>query len=194
MTITIEKAQHLLAQQPESTKQGLPDVGVCIQCLASYNQGIHHWVWVDLEVMAEEEETLGECIEWMLASSPVEGAEEWMFSDSCGLPSFAQGDVDQNSVIAYVMQLIEVPEAWRDAYRACCDYLGETVEAERFEEMFLGERDAEAYVEECYEESGELENIPSALLCNIDWEGVAQDWKLNGDIFEVGCWLFRGHV
>ena len=77
-TITKERAAELLSSQPEATKQGLPDVGVCVQCLSSYNQGEHHWVWVDLIEMADQGETLDECIQWMLASSPAAFAEEWV--------------------------------------------------------------------------------------------------------------------
>ena len=193
MTITKERAAELDAQQPEATKQGgLPDVGVCVQCLAAYNQGEHHWVWVDLVEMANQGETLTECIQWMLASSPAAFAEEWMFSDSSGLPGYLQGEhVATVSVEAYALACERVDDQYREAFRLLCDYLGETVDADRFDEMFLGEQDPEDYVADYYDETNE---IPDHLLPYIDWEAIARDWRLNGDLIVVDGYLFNGNA
>ena len=192
MTITIEKAQHLLAQQPESTKHGLPEVGICVQCLAAYNNGIHHFQWIDLEHIEKEGDVM-EAIQWMLASSPVDGAEEYMVSDTVGLPSFLSNcqwpDIKQ--IEAYGLNFQDLWLKHENAYKALCGYLGEVVEVDRFEEMYLGDQSPEEYVQDLVEQT---ERIPDSLAYYIDWESMAKDWQLNGDIIEVDGMLFNGHA
>ena len=192
MTITIEKAQHLLAQQPESTKHGLPEVGICVQCLAAYNNGIHHFQWIDLEYIEKEGDVM-EAIQWMLASSPVEGAEEYMVSDTVGLPSFLTNCQwpDIKAIEAYGLNFQDLWLKHENAYKALCGYLGEVVEVDRFEEMYLGDQSPEEYVQDLVEQT---ERIPDSLAYYIDWESMANDWKLNGDLIEVDGMLFNGHA
>ena len=190
MTITIEKAQHLLAQQPESTKHGLPEVGVCVQCLASYNQGISHWQWVDLEFIEEEGDVM-DAIKWMLASSPVDGAEEYMVSDTVGLPSFLSNCQwpDIKAIEAYGLTFQDVWLNQEGAYKACCEHFGQVFTEEEFSDRYLGEMSAEEYVQDAYESE-----IPDHLVHYIDWEAMARDWELNGDCIEVDGYLFNGNV
>ena len=189
--MTKERAAELLSRQPEATKQGLPDVGVCIQCLASYNNGIHHFQWVDLEALIQEGESLDECIAWVMETSPTPGAEEWIFSDSSGLPSFLQGEsVDARLLWAYAQELHGVMEHHKEAYKACCDQLAWIVDAEKFEEALVGEGRVEDFVEEFFDES----ELPDWVAQYVDWDALAADLKLNGDLFEAGDWVFRGGV
>ena len=190
-TMSKARAAELLATQPEATKHGLPDYGVCVQCLAAYNQGVHHFQWVDLEVLVEEGETLKQCIDWVLASSPAAGAEEWMFSGSCGLPNYLKGEyVSTEELMSYALALPEVDQSNWDAYRAICDYMGQAVSPESFEESYLGDMEPAEYVEEYYMES---DQIPDHLVCYIDWKSMARDWELNGDLIAVDGLLFNGH-
>ena len=191
MTITKERAAELLANKPDGLVSYCPELGVCVQCLAAYNNGIHHYQWVDLE-MINEEGDLAACVEWVLASSPVAGAEEYMISDTSGLPGFLQGqwpDLRKCEELGLTFQSVWLKH--EQAYLTLCNYLGEVVTEERFEEMFLGEQSAEEYVQEYYEQN---ETIPEALSYHIDWEGLANDWKLNGDLIEVDGLLFNGHA
>ena len=162
-----------------------------MQCLAAYNQGVHHFQWVDLEVLVEEGETLAQCIEWVLASSPAAGAEEWLFSDSSGLPSYLKGEyVSTEELMSYALALPEVDQSNWDAYRAICDYMGQAVSPESFEESYLGDVEPAEYVESYYHENGE---VPDYLACYVDWEAMARDWELNGDLIAVDGLLFNGH-
>ena len=190
-TMSKARAAELLATQPEATKHGLPDVGVCVQCLAAYNNGIHHFQWVDLEVLVEEGETLKQCIDWVLASSLSGGGEEWFFSDSSGLPGYLQGEhVSTEELMSYALALPEVDRSNWDAYRAVCNYMGQAVTPESFEESYLGDMEPAEYVESYYEENGE---VPEYLACYVDWESMARDWVLNGDLIAVDGLLFHGH-
>jgi len=60
---------------------------VCIQCLAAYNAGALHFEWVDADMGAEH---IHERIAALLASSPVEGAEEIHFADTEDLPGIGE--------------------------------------------------------------------------------------------------------
>jgi hypothetical protein len=55
--------------KPTCIASGLPDVGVYIACLASYNNGILHGAWLDLEGDIDEED-IQAGIDWVLATSP----------------------------------------------------------------------------------------------------------------------------
>ncbi len=92
--------------------------------------------------------------------------------------------------MSYALALPEVDRSNWDAYRAVCDYMGQAVSPESFEESYLGDMEPAEYVEEYYHENGE---VPDHLACYIDWESMARDWELNGDLIVVDGLLFNGH-
>ena len=74
-----------LATKPAGIATGCPDVGAYIACLASYNSGILHGAWIDLEEV-EGVDDIQECINWVLATSSEPGAEEYAVHDWSGVP------------------------------------------------------------------------------------------------------------
>lgn len=55
-----------------------------------------------------------------------------------------------------------------------------------FLESFAGEFDKlSEFAEQLADEIGDVENIPNYIRYNIDWEAVAEDFRLGGDYFYV---------
>ena len=163
-TATIEK--------PAGIATGLPDVGCYIACLASYNNGILHGAWVDLELATLTEE-VQECIDWILATSPTAGAEEYAVHDWSGVPSSIRSqewpdweqvlnilDAIDNHGAAFTVWHDYAPDYNTDPSDFEAAYVGEYESGEDFAYDYYQERKAEALAD--------LEELTFA----IDWEAV----------------------
>ena len=55
---------------------------------------------------------------------------------------------------------------------------------------------AEEFIEDCYSDS--LKNLPEFIRYHIDYEGIARDMELSGDIFTLECngelHIFDAHI
>lgn len=164
--------------RPSCIATGCPDVGIYVACLASYNNGHLHGAWVDLEG-ATDEDHIQEAIDWVLATSPAPGAEEWAMHDSSGLPKVL-GSNEQphwDALVSYADVLSALPdEDDREAYRLACDNQGEILDEEQFRDTYRGcYSSGEAYAEELAEELGAIPDQPSWPLSCIDWAGAWRD-------------------
>ncbi len=55
--------------------------------------------------------------------------------------------------------------------------------ADRIRDAYLGEfQDRGDWAAGYFEETGALENVPQILQCYIDWDSVARDCEINGDV------------
>jgi antirestriction protein len=159
---------------------------VYIACLAAYNSGILHGAWCD----AIDADEVREAIKEVLATSPVDGAEEYAFHDYDGFGSMTDG-LGEYPGIDYLCEL----GSWlNEAYEpeAVLTFLGNDSFSsiddakEAFEESYLGETTLEEYAEqlidECY-------NIPAQIARYIDYEKFARNlsydgyWEENGYVF-----------
>jgi antirestriction protein len=145
-------------------------------CLASYNAGTPHGVWIDLE--DKDEEDVREEIATMLAASKEPGAEEWVVHDYEGIPSSFGEYPDMGKIIEYVAGVSEHGDAW-ESY---ADNVGlQYATLEGFEASYSGEWDSpEAWAEE-YMTSNMVE-IPKFLENYIDFKKFARDCQLGGAI------------
>jgi antirestriction protein len=133
--------------RPVGIATGLPDVGAYFACLAAYNNGRLHGAWVDLEEATTADE-IQECIDWILATSPEHGAEEWAMHDSSGLPHCLSRTEwpDLSDLAAYGEALAEIAGDADDmeAFRLYCDDRGEIVDVDAFREAYNGCHDSGA--------------------------------------------------
>lgn len=142
-------------------------------CWAAYNEGNLHGEWIEVPDSVEE---LQELISQMLAKSPVPGAEEWGFFDSC-FTAFKIGENDSlESVVAKKLILdelspdeIEALEYFDEEFEGEIDDISTFID--RFRDSYRGcwesEADfAENWYNDCYGE------IPKFLQYHIDWESV----------------------
>jgi antirestriction protein len=167
--------------KPACIASGLPDVGIYIACLASYNGGILQGAWVDLE-LCQDEEDIQEGIDWVLATSPEPGAEEWAMHDSAGLPSY--------------LSRTEWPEDEREAYRLECENQGETIDEDAFRATYCGcYSSGKDYAYELAEEIDAMpKEFPWPLTC-IDWQNAWRELTYDGyreeDCSSGGVHIFR---
>ena len=138
-------------------------MGIYIACLASYNGGILQGAWVDLE-LCQDEEDIQEGIDWVLATSPEPGAEEWAMHDSCGLPGYLSRTEwpGLGELVAWVDGLSAViDQDEREAYRLECEDQGQTIDEDAFSGAYCGcYSSGEEYAQELAEE---IDSIPARL-------------------------------
>ena len=169
--------------KPACIASGLPDVGIYIACLASYNGGILQGAWVDLE-LCQDEEDIQEGIDWVLATSPEPGAEEWAMHDSCGLPGYLSRTEwpGLGELVAWVDGLSAmIDQDEREAYRLECEDQGQTIDEDAFRSAYCGcYSSGEEYAQELAEE---IDSIPARLawpLTCIDWQDAWRELTHDG--------------
>jgi len=173
---------HSLTTAPEPTC-----LRVYITCLAAYNHGILHGCWIDVttpdEIAAE--------VRTMLAASPMPDAEEFAIHASEGFEGVALSEYASCLTIcelaAFITEhgklgaklLTQFGYEPEDARRAFEDYAGQYCSAAEF---------AEEMMQDCGTE------IPEPLRYYIDWEALARDMALNGEIITVQTCFDEVHI
>ncbi|MCO8029314.1 antirestriction protein ArdA [Brevundimonas diminuta] len=152
---------------------------IYVACLAAYNNGYLHGAWIDADQAADE---IRDGIAAMLARSPVEDAEEYAIHDYEG---FEGVDISEYAGIDRVARMA--------AFIAEHGTLGAGLL-----EQFRGDIDqAETALQDCYhgqfasladymeELTTESVTIPEALRYYVDWQAMARDAEMAGDLFTV---------
>ena len=152
------------------------DISICIQCLASYNEGTHHFFWCDLEAIDLDnfEEEFQECIDYVIKTSPSNSAEEWFFTDHENLKPIYDEYQDIKVIKEYMEKYQEFKEnnISIELMNEYLDNYGEDLSYSDFESSYRGAYDSNAdYAEEFYTEIGDYDpNTQSNLV--IDWEAT----------------------
>ena len=152
---------------------------VWIGCLASYNAGTLHGKWFPASDIREG-------ISEVLQSSPVPGAEEWFIADYDGFPNLGEyPSIDDVVDLAEAIESASNSEAFL-AYVAAEG--ADCATLDDFEDRYRGcwssmEDYAQEFVEECYGDC--LKGLPDFLTYNIDWKGIAHDFRCSGDFMAV---------
>jgi len=151
---------------------------IYVACLASYNAGILHGEWIDLD---QDIDDIWKEIRNMLASSPEECAEEWAIHDYEGFGSLRISEYEGIEAVHQYAEFILEHEETGQALLA--EYCGDLDEAKRVMENFIGCYSSLAdYAQELTEETTQ---IPENLSFYIDYEAMARDMRLNGDIVSI---------
>ncbi|MBS7697474.1 MULTISPECIES: antirestriction protein ArdA [unclassified Chelatococcus] len=161
---------------------------IYVACLAAYNNGYLHGVWIDADQDADE---IRKEISAMLARSPITGAEEYAIHDYEG---FEGVTIREYASIESVARM--------GAFIAEYGALGAGLL-----KQFVGDIDqAEAALQDCYhgqhasladymeELTAESVTIPDALRYYINWEAMARDAEMNGEFFTVETARNEVHV
>ncbi|WP_020084970.1 antirestriction protein ArdA [Hyphomicrobium zavarzinii] len=152
---------------------------IYVACLAAYNNGYLHGAWIDAD---QDTDQIRDEIAAMLARSPVEGAEEYAIHDYEGFEGVSISEYAGIDTVARMAAFIAEHGA-----------LG----AGRLEQ-FSGDMDqAESTLEDCYhgqfasladymeELTTESVTIPEALRYYVDWNAMARDAEMGGDLFTI---------
>ena len=178
-----------IANKVERKNESNPRIYVA--CLSAYNAGTLHGAWIDAN---QDFEGIQEEIQQMLKDSPEPVAEEWAIHDHEGFGSLRLSEYEDLQTVAEVAKAIE---EHGDAFSEYAANVGTEYALEHFQDAYRGEwESAAAYVEEL---TRECQEIPDFLDCYIDWESMARDWQLNGDIWvcEVAhdrVFIFDNHI
>lgn len=174
---------------------------IWIGSLADYNAGTLHGDWVDA---ATDEDALIEAAKAIVDRSETPGAEEWAIFDYDGFGDWKPGEYEDLTVVARVARGISEHglafsfwAEFHDADPQMLDsfseaYLGEYDSAEAWAEIVARDMDLEAALDRA---------IPDAFrnYVNIDYEAIARDAWLSGDIYLAhrpggGVWIFDARL
>lgn len=154
---------------------------------AKYNSGSIAGKWLNLADYADRDAFLEACAK--LHSD--EEDPELMFQDYEGFPA---SFYSESNVPAELWDWLDMDEEDRDLLAAYHDAIDTDGTIETARDAFHGiHEDAADFVQELYEETGEMDKIPQALRCHIDWEGVARDFGYDGWTFhrtDKGVYVF----
>ena len=152
---------------------------IYVACLAAYNNGYLHGAWIDADQDADD---IRDEISAMLARSPIKDAEEYAIHDYEG---FEGVTIREYAGIENVARM--------GAFIADHGALGAVLL-----EQFSGDMDqAESTLEDCYhgqfasladymeELTTESVTIPEALRYYVDWDAMARDAEMGGDLFTI---------
>jgi antirestriction protein len=161
---------------------------IYVACLAAYNNGMLFGEWIDA---TQTPNKIYRDIYAMLAKSPIEGAEEFAIHD---FDDFYNLRLEENSSIENVSIYAQFIEQHGALGAAVLEYTAKDVQhaTEMMEHYHLGEYESAAdYAQEIIEET---QNIPDHLAYYIDYEAMARDMELNGEVFIVKTEDNRTHL
>lgn len=161
---------------------------IYVACLAAYNNGYLHGAWIDAD---QDSHQIKDEIAAMLARSPIEDAEEYAIHDYEG---FEGVSISEYAGIDSVARM--------GAFIAEHGALG----AGLLEQFSGGMDQAESTLEDCYhgqfasladymeELTTESVTIPEALRYYVDWQAMARDAEIGGDLFTIETAQGEVHV
>ncbi|MFL9841730.1 antirestriction protein ArdA [Sphingomonas sp. ST-64] len=152
---------------------------IYVACLAAYNNGYLHGAWIDA---AQEPWAIWDAVQDMLRASPVAEAEEWAIHDYEGFGGVRieeyTGFERVSELALFITEHGAIGAALLEHFSGDLDEAREAI-TDRYHGSFASLAD---YVQELTEETTE---IPSALRYYIDYQAVARDAEINGDLFTV---------
>ena len=152
---------------------------IYIACLASYNNGILYGKWIDAN---QDTSVLEEEISEVLAGSPIADAEEWAIHDYDDFDDLRLSEYENLETISQIAEnIVERGELFIEAYKYT-NSVDETIEM--LNDRFIGYYDS---VVDYAEETIDISTVPQHLQYYIDFESLARDIELSGEIntFEV---------
>lgn len=162
-------------------------IKIYVADLAAYNSGYLHGVWIDA---TEDVADIRAQISAMLAASPVGDAEEYAIHDHEGFGGYELGEYAGLETAHDVALFIEEYPAFGSVL---LNHLGDLDDAKKAaQDSYCGTHASLAdYAQELTEETTE---IPETLRHYIDYEKMAHDMELNGDVFTVETGYQEVHI
>ena len=161
---------------------------IYVASLSDYNAGTLHGRWIDATQPADE---IHAEISAMLAESKEPVAEEWAIHD---YENFSGASLSEFEDIERVSELARLIEEHGSVFAGLVDHFGGThglEEAKQYmEEGYQGSFRslsdyAEGIIQDCYADA--LRTLPEFIRYHIDFEGIARDMELGGDVFTIEC-------
>ena len=152
---------------------------IYVACLAAYNNGYLHGAWIDADQDVDE---IRDEIAAMLARSPIEHAEEYAIHDYEGFEGVAISEYAGIDTVARMGAFIAEHGALGAGLLE--QFSGDMGQAEStLEDCYHGRFASLAdYMEELTTQSV---TIPEALRYYVDWDAMARDAEMSGDLFTI---------
>jgi antirestriction protein len=163
------------------------EIRIYVADLAAYCSGVLHGVWIDA---TQALETIQEQIQGMLKQSPVTDAEEIAIHDYEG---FGECRLNEYTALSTVTAIASFIADFPDFGSGLLCHLDDLDAARKTaEEDYCGSFGSLAdYAQELTEETT---TIPESLRNYIDYESMARDMELGGDVFTIEADTGRVHV
>lgn len=198
----------------------MSDHRIYVACLASYNNGTLHGAWINASADVDD---MQPAVDAMLRASKfpnvtvvhegntVPSAEEYAIRDVDG--PWLQG-IGESARLADVARRLAIKGAIESEIRdeddalACFTAYDEHMGthyyaklepdeiASAIRDAYRGSYDSRGnWAAEWFEETGDIPaNLPQIIACHIDWDSVARDMEINGEVdFHVAdgeCYVF----
>lgn len=161
---------------------------IYVACLAAYNNGYLHGAWIDA---AQDAWSIWDEVKAMLDASPIFEAEEWAIHDYEGFEGLRIEEYTSFETVSSLAALVQ--EHGKLGAELVNLFGGDLAEAEQaLEERYHGCHTSLAdYMQELTEETS---TIPEHLRFYIDWQSMARDAELYGDLFTVQTGFEAVHV
>ena len=163
------------------------EIRIYVACLAAYNSGYLHGVWIDA---TEGVDDIQEQINSMLESSPVEDAEEYAIHDFEGYGSYRlseyEGIESAHEIACFIEEHGEIAAE-------LISYFSTLEEAQKaIEENYAGcYKSVADFAEELTEDTTQ---IPESLARYIDYNAMAYDLEVGGDIYTIETGFEEVHI
>tara|TARA_R110000787_G_scaffold93939_1_gene196314 strand:- start:4317 stop:4829 length:513 start_codon:yes stop_codon:yes gene_type:complete len=152
-----------------------------VACLAAYNNGYLHGRWIDATTPGE----IWVEVRAMLSASPITEAEEHAIHDYEG---FEGCNISEYASFETVCDLADFIADHGALGAKLYRHFGDDLEQARaaFDDYAGEYRSAADFAEQLHEDTGT--EIPQSLQYYIDWQALARDMALNGEImvFQTG--------
>ena len=152
---------------------------IYVACLAAYNNGWLHGAWIDV---GDDTDAVWTAIAAMLKSSPVAGAEEFAIHDHEG---FGGVEIAEYAGVARVVEIVGFLRERGVLGALVLEHVGGDLDVANtaLDEHYHGQFESLADGFQALTE--ETTVIPDALRNYIDWEAMARDAQLSGDVFTL---------
>lgn len=152
---------------------------IYVACLAAYNNGCLHGAWIDAH---QDAWAIYDGIAAMLRALPMPDAEEWAIHDYGGFEGVHLSEFAGIDRVAEIAAFIV--GHGRIGAELIAHYGGDIAEAKAaMEDRYHGVYSSLAdYVQDVTEE---CTAIPEPLRFYIDWERLARDAKISGDVLTI---------
>lgn len=161
---------------------------IYVACLASYNNGQLYGDWIDA---TQEAEGIYADIYAMLKNSSIANAEEWAIHDYEGFGNLRLSEYESiSSVQKKAAFIVEHGEDLGTAVLRYCD--DDVKEASHMlEDRYCG---VYASTADYAEKISESYTIPAPLVHYIDYQNMARDMEINGDITTIATAHDEVHI
>lgn len=160
---------------------------IYVACLAAYNNGCLHGQWISAD---QDVEDIRSEISAMLKTSPIDEAEEWAIHDYEG---FEGAEFAEYASIESVAELaVFLNERGALGGKLLQHFCGQLEDAENAFDNYAGSyRSLTDYARDLIEETTE---IPERLANYIDYDAIAHDMELGGEVFTIELGFEQTHV